>query len=114
MALAGLLPMRGSRGGANPPPPRRNTAVDGEDHARRIARAVGGEERHEVADLARMRRPAERHALLEFLVAVLVAELMLGAGLEQRHVAIGADRARIDPDHADIVGEALAPEGAGE
>ena len=89
-------------------------AIDGKDHARGIAGAVRGQERHQVADLARMGGAAERHALLEFLVAVLVAELVLGAGLQQRDVAVGADRAGIDADHADVVGEALAAERAGE
>ena len=39
---------------------------------------------------------------------------MLGAGLQQRDVAVGADRARIDADHADVVGKALAAERAGK
>src|ERR1700690_980209 len=56
-------------------PSRRDAAVDGEDHARRISGAVGGEECHQVADLPRICRTAERQALLEFLVTVFVAEL---------------------------------------
>src|SRR3954464_2493795 len=72
-------------------PPGRMPAVDREDHARCIAGAIRRQERHEIADLARMRRPAERHALLEFLVAVLVAELVFRARLQQRDVAVGAD-----------------------
>src|SRR6187399_3242521 len=106
---------------ANPPyvfatlaPAGRVPAVDGEDHTRRIPRAIRRQERHEVADLARMRRPAERHALLEFLVAVLVTELVLGARLQQRDVAVGADGTRIDADHADVVVHALSAERAGE
>src|SRR5262249_11392136 len=93
-------------------PPRGEAAVDGKNHARRVTRAVGGEIRHQVANLARMRGPAERQAFLEFLVAALVAELVLRPGLEQRDVAVGADRPRIDADHADVVGEALAAERA--
>src|SRR5205085_1533515 len=50
----------------------------------------------------------------EFPVAVLVAELVLRPRLQQRHVPIGTDGAGIDADHADIVGEALAAERAGE
>src|SRR5215472_6180122 len=92
----------------------RNAAVDGEDHARRIARAIRRQKRHQVPDLARVRRPAERQSLLEFLVAVLVAELMLGARLEQGDVTVGADRARIDADHANVIGKALAAERASE
>ena len=89
-------------------------AVHRKDHPRRIARAIRRQERHQVADLARMRGAAERHVLLEFLVAVLVAELVLGPRLQQRDVAVGADGAGIDADHADVVGEALAAERAGE
>src|SRR4051812_38658754 len=85
-------------------PPGADAAVHREDHARRIAGAVGGKEGHQVADLAGVRGPGERQALLEFPVAVLVAELILGAGLQQRDVAVGADRSRIDADHADVVG----------
>src|SRR5271163_4389345 len=95
------------------PPTRADTAVDGEDHARGIAGAVGGEERHQVTDFARVRRPAERQALLEFLVAVLVAELMFGASFQQRDVAVGTDRAGADAHDADVVGEAFAAERAG-
>ena len=61
-----------------------------------------------------MRGTAERQTFLKFLVAVLVAELVFCAGLEQRDMAIGADRPRIDADHADVVGEAFSPECAGE
>src|SRR5260370_29376229 len=57
---------------------------------------------------------AERQALLKLGVAVLVTELVFCAGLQQRDVAVGADRAGIDADHADIVGEALAAERARE
>src|SRR5271167_3803093 len=57
---------------------------------------------------------AQRQALLEFLVTVFVAELVLGAGLQKRDVTVGADRTWIDSDHADVVGEALAAERAGE
>src|SRR6202044_2063698 len=95
-------------------PARRDAAIDREDHARGIGGTVRGEERHQVADLAWMSGPAVRKALLEFLVAVFVAELVLGAGLQQRDVAIGADRARIDADDANVVGEALAAERTGE
>src|SRR5271168_4276875 len=73
-------------------PSRRDAAVDGEDHARGVAASVGSEEGHEVADLAGMRGAAERQSLLEFLVAVLVAELVFCPRLEQRHMAVGADR----------------------
>ena len=90
-------------------PPRRMPAVHGKDHARSISRPIRRQERHEVADLARMRRPAERQAFLKILVAVLVAELVLGAGLQQRDVTVGADRAGIDADDADVVGQTLAP-----
>src|SRR3569833_2192728 len=89
-------------------------AIDRIDHTRRIPRVIRRQERHEVADLARMRRTAERQALLEFLVAALVAELVLGPRLQQRDVAVGADRTGINADHADVVGEALAAERAGE
>src|SRR6266849_3969807 len=95
-------------------PPRADAAVDGVDHARGVAGAVGGEERHQVADFARMRGTAERKTLLKFRIAVFVAELVPGAGLEQRDMAIGADRTRIDADHADVVGEAPAAERAGK
>src|ERR1700721_4356867 len=61
-----------------------------------------------------MRGTAERKALLEFLVAVFVAELVLSPGFLQRDVTVGADRTRVDPDHADVVGEALAAERAGK
>ena len=61
-----------------------------------------------------MRRPAERHAFLEFLVAVLITKLVLGAGLQQRDMAVGTDRAGIDADHADIVGHALAAKRTGK
>ena len=91
-------------------PSRGETAVDRVDHARRVASAVGGEEGHEVADLARMRRPAERHALLELLVTVLIAELMHGAGLKYRDETVGADRAGVDPYNADVVRQAFSPE----
>ena len=57
---------------------------------------------------------AERQALLEFLVAVFIAELMPSPGLQQRDMPVGADGAGIDADHTDIVGEALAAERAGE
>src|SRR5215471_16666656 len=93
-------------------PSRRNPAVDGEDHARGVAGAIGGKERHQVADLPRMRGPAAWHALLEFLVTVLVAELVFRAGLEQGDMAVGADRARIDADDANVVGEALSTQRA--
>src|ERR1700721_4627759 len=61
-----------------------------------------------------MRGTAERKALLEFLVAVFVAELVLSPGFLQRDVTVGTDRTRVDPDHADVVGEALAAERAGK
>ncbi len=99
---------------ARPTPPRRMPAIDGENHPRRIPRTVRGQKRHEVADLAGMGGAAERHALLEFPVAVLVAELVFRARLHQRDVAVGADRAGIDADHADVVGQALAAERAGK
>src|SRR4051794_18589600 len=89
-------------------PSRADAAVHGEDHTRSIAGAVGGKKRHQVADLPGMRGTAERHALLKFAVAVLVAELVFRARLEQRDVTVGADRPRIDADHADIIGKALA------
>src|SRR3984893_8214826 len=95
-------------------PPRGDPAIDCKNHARGIAGAVGGEEGHQVSDFPGVRGTAERQALLEFLVAVLVAELVLGAGLEQRDVAVGADRAGVDADHADIVDQALSPERAGK
>ena len=57
-----------------------------------------------------MRGTPEGKALLKLLVAVLIPELLLGAGLEQREVPIGADRAGIDADDADVVGQTLAPE----
>src|SRR5260370_6185848 len=57
---------------------------------------------------------AERQALLKLGVAALVTELVFCAGLEQGDVAVGADRAGIDADQADVVGEALAAECAGE
>src|ERR1700682_2770620 len=91
-----------------------DAAVDGKNHARGVTGAVRRKERHQIADLAGRGRAAERQALLKFLVAVFVAELVLGAGLQQRDVAVGADRPRIDADHADVVGEALAAECAGE
>src|SRR5471032_2775281 len=92
------LPVRGNDGARSRTslstwrlaPPRTDAAVDGEDHARGITGAVGGEVRHEVANLPGMRGAAEWQALLEFLVAVLVAELVPGAGLEQGDVTIGA------------------------
>src|SRR6266446_10976643 len=96
------------------PPARADAAVDGKDHARGVAGTVGGDERHQVADFAGMRGAAERKALLKLLVAVLVAEPVFGAGLEQGDVAVGSDRPRIDADDADVVGEALAAERAGE
>src|SRR5206468_11126877 len=96
------------------PPPRSDPAVHRENHPGRIARPVRRQKRHQVADLAGMRGAAERHALLEFLVAVLVAELVFRARLHERDVAIGADRAGVDADDADIVGEALAAERARE
>src|SRR4051812_25514791 len=95
-------------------PPRADTAVDGEDHARGVTRSIGSEEGHQIADLARMRRPAKRQAFLEFLVAIFVAELGLCARLQKRDVAIRADRTWVDADHADVVGKALAAERAGE
>src|SRR5437868_2606079 len=95
-------------------PPRRMPAIHGNDHARRIPRPVGRQKRHQVTDLAYMRRPAERHAFLEFPVAGLVAELVLRPGFQQRDVAVGADGAGVDADHADVVGEAFAAERAGE
>src|SRR5438876_6492008 len=95
-------------------PTRADTAVDGKDHARGVAGTVGGEERHQVADFAGMRGAAERKSLLKLLVAVLVAELVFGAGLQQGDVAVGSNRTRIDADDADVVGEALAAERAGE
>src|SRR5260370_1347901 len=91
-----------------------DAAIDGKDHARGVAGTVGGEERHQVADFARMRGAAERKALLKLLVAAFVAELVLGASLQQGDVAVGSDRTGIDADHADVVGEALAAERAGE
>src|SRR5206468_12203466 len=91
-------------------PPRSMPAVHGNAHFRRISRPIRCQERHQVTDLACMRRPAERHAFLEFPVAVLVAELVLRPCLQQRDVAVGADGAGIDADHADVVGEALAAE----
>ena len=57
---------------------------------------------------------AERKTFLEFLVAGFVAELVFGAGLEERDVAVGADRTRVDADHANIVGETLAAQRAGK
>src|SRR6202022_4280536 len=51
------------------PPARADPAIDGVDHPRGVAGAVGGEEGHQVADLAGMRRTAEGKTLLEFLVA---------------------------------------------
>src|SRR5712664_4709719 len=95
-------------------PPRADAAIDGVDHARGVAGAVGGEERHQVADFARMRGTAERKTFLKFRVAVFVAELVLRAGLEQRDVAVGADWPGIDADHADVVGAALAAGRAGK
>src|SRR5205807_736000 len=95
-------------------PPRRDTAIDREDHAGSVAGTVGGEERHQVADLPRMRGTGERQALLEFLVAVLVAELVFCAGLQERHVAVGADRSGIDADDANVVGKTLSAERAGK
>src|SRR5258708_26159243 len=95
-------------------PPRADAAVDGVDHAGGVAGTVGGEERHQVADFARMRGAAERKALLKLLVAAFVAELVLGASLQQGDVAVGSDRTGIDADHADVVGDALAAERAGE
>src|SRR5579863_2623711 len=83
------------------PPARRNAAVYREDHARGIGGAIGGEERHQVADFARMRGPTLRKSFLEFPIAVFVAELVSGAGFQQRDVAIRADRTRIDSHHAD-------------
>src|SRR3954451_13143956 len=91
-------------------PARADTAVDGVDHARRVAGTIGCKERHQVADLAGMRRAAERQTFLKFPVAALVAELVFGPRLQERHVTVGADRPWIDPDHADIVGKALAAE----
>src|SRR4051812_13049698 len=95
-------------------PSRADAAIDRKDHARGIAGAVGGEERHQVADLARMGRTAERQAFLEFLVAVLVAELGFRASLQQRDVTVGADRPGVDADHADVVRKTLTAERAGE
>ena len=46
-------------------PARADAAVNRVDHARGIAGAVGGQERHQVADLARMGGAAERKALSE-------------------------------------------------
>src|SRR6202790_2038683 len=91
-----------------------DAAVDGKNHARGVTGAVRRKERHRVADFAGMGGAAERQDLLKFLVAVFVAELVLGAGLQQRDVAVGADRPLIDADHADVVGKALAAERAGE
>src|SRR5437764_438052 len=62
-------------------PSRSMSAVHREDHARGVSRPVRRQKRHEVADLARMCGAAERHVLLEFLVAVLVAELVPGPRL---------------------------------
>src|SRR5580700_11245708 len=64
-------------------PARRDAAIDREDHARGVGGTVGGKERHQVADLAWMRGAAVRKPFLEFLVAVFVAELVLGARLQQ-------------------------------
>src|SRR4030081_2888747 len=61
-----------------------------------------------------MRGTAEWKTLLKFRIAVFVAELVPGAGLEERGVASGGDRPRIDADHADVVGEAFAAERAGK
>src|SRR5260370_2353937 len=91
-----------------------DAAIDGKDRAGGVAGTVGGEERHQVAEFARMRGAAERKALLKLLVAVLVAKLVFGASLQQGDVAVGSDRTGIDADDADVVGEALAAERAGE
>src|SRR3954468_13615725 len=91
-----------------------DSAIHRIDDPRRIACAIRRQERHEIADLVRMRRPAERQALLEFLVAALVAELVVCPRLQQGDVTVSANRAGIDADHTDVVGEALAPERAGE
>jgi len=60
-----------------------------------------------------MRRSAERQALLEFLVAALIAELVLCSRLQQGDVTVGADRAGIDADDANVVGEASCPRARG-
>src|SRR3954447_26839521 len=73
-------------------PARADAAVDREDHARGVAGAVRRQECHQVADLARVRGTPQRQALLKFLVAVFVAELVFRARLQQRDVAVGADR----------------------
>src|SRR4029077_10567343 len=95
-------------------PTRADAAVHSVDHAGGITGAVGRKKSHQGADLAGVRGAAERKTLLEFLVAVLVAELVFCARLQKRDMAIGADRAWIDCDHADIVGEALAAQRAGK
>src|SRR6185312_8209433 len=95
-------------------PPGADASIDGEDHTRGVAGAVGGEERHQVTDLARLCRAAERQTFLIVRVAVLVAELVLCPRLQQRDMAVGTNRPRIDADHADIVGQTLAPERTGE
>src|SRR5260370_23358978 len=89
-------------------PPRADAAIDRVNHAGGIAGAVGSKERHQVSDFPRMCGAAERKALLKLLVAAFVAELVLRAGLEQRDVAVGADRPRIGADHAAAVGQALS------
>src|SRR6266567_2802894 len=63
-----------------------DAAVDRVDHTGRIAGPIRRKERHEVADLVRMRGAAEWQAFLEFLVTVLVTELVLCASLQQRDV----------------------------
>src|SRR6185437_16141423 len=77
-------------------PASANAAIDREDHARRVTRAVGCEVSHEIADLTRVRGTAERKAFLIFAVAVLVAELVLCPRFQQRDVTVGADGAGID------------------
>src|ERR1700735_1857770 len=85
-AAAPLLRMMRAGKGAHAglPPARADAAVDGVDHAGRIAGAVGGEECHQVADFAGVRGTTERQALMKFHVAVFVAELVFGGGLERR------------------------------
>src|SRR6202022_2044826 len=96
------------------PPAGPDAAIHGKDHTRGIAGAVGGQERHQVGDLPRAGGPPEPKALLQFLVAVLIAKLVLCPRLHQRDVAVGTHRSWIDADDADVVGKALAAERPGQ
>src|SRR5476651_1490752 len=74
--IASSLTLLAMTVGVSLPPARADAAIDRKDHTRGITGAVGRQVGHEVADLPGMPGTAERKALLKFLVAVLVTELV--------------------------------------